>query len=35
MSQNAAFPNAETLDAKDKRERAEKALAAANEVAKR
>jgi hypothetical protein len=33
MSQNAASPNAETLDAKDKRERAEKALAAANEAA--
>jgi uncharacterized protein YjbI with pentapeptide repeats len=33
MSQNAAFPNAETLDAQDRRERAEKALAAANEAA--
>jgi hypothetical protein len=32
MSQNAAFPNAETLDAQDRRERAEKALAAANEA---
>jgi hypothetical protein len=33
MSQNAASPNAETLDAQDRRERAEKALAAANEAA--
>jgi hypothetical protein len=33
MSQEAASPNAETLDAKDRRERAEKALAAVNEAA--
>jgi hypothetical protein len=33
MSQEAASPNAETLDTKDRRERAEKALAVVNEAA--